>query len=387
VTAAVVAWIRRHADASMAAGLTAAAIALGVPAWRDSALVAADAAGLVAVCALVWWRRRYPIAVAVAAGLLLGVPALNRGGAIVGDEPVTVPAGAAAFLIALALGTQRPWARSLAGLVPLTAGLAVPAGQFNPFLLTVTIGPWLAGLTVASRQRAADQLARRVRELAEEREVFAAASVRYERARIARELHDILAHNLSLIVVQANAGAYLAGTDPDGATEAFGAISQTAALARDEITGLAALLPDTAAPAAPAGLEIVDDLVGRARTAGLHITYRVAGDVAGLPTGTAEAIHRVIQEAMTNAVKHAPGAGLTVELHGRDDRVEVTVHNAAPPATVPAATLSITGGGRGLAGMRDRVHRQGGEVHAGPAGDGGWDVTARLPRHAEVTAP
>jgi signal transduction histidine kinase len=135
-----------------------------------------------------------------------------------------VTTDAAAFLIALALGSQVLWARSLLGLLPLAAGLAIPAGQFNPFLLMVTFGPWLAGLVLASRQRAADQLARRARELADEREVFAAAWCTTS-GRGSRELHDVVAHSLSLMVVQANAGAYLTGADPDGTAEAFDAIS------------------------------------------------------------------------------------------------------------------------------------------------------------------
>ncbi len=385
------AWARRHVDASMAIVLTVGDIALGIPDWRSSTPVVADSLCVVAVCVLVWWRRRCPIAVAVAAGILLFVPYLNPGGTIVADRAVSDPAAAASFLIALALGTQLPWARSLFGLVPLTAGLAIPAGQFNPFLLMLTIGPWLAGLTLASQQRAADQLAHRVQELAEEREVLAEASVRYERARIARELHDIVAHNLSMIVVQANAGVYLAGTDPDGANEAFGAISQTADQARSEIDRLATVL-DAIALTTSAGLEVIDELVERARTAGLHITYQVSGDVAHLPTGTAEAIHRVIQEAITNALKHAPGAAITIHLQGRGDFIEVVVRNpatptAARPAVSSAAELSVIGGRRGLAGMRERVHQQGGQFHAGPDGEGGWGVSARLPRHAQVTTP
>jgi signal transduction histidine kinase len=381
----LLAWPRRRVDPSMAIVLTVADVAFGIPDWTGSALVIADSLCMVGVCVLVWWRRRFPISVAIAAGALLLIPYFNSAGSIVGNGAVSDPAGAGSFLIALALGSQLPWARSLLGLLPLTAGLAIPAGQFNPFLLMVTFGPWLIGLVLASRQHAADQLARRARELAEEREVFAAASVRYERARIARELHDIVAHSVTLMVVQANAGAYLAGTDQDSAAEAFDAISETAEQARAEIDRLATLL-DTS-PVEPVGLDVVDELVRRARTAGLHVTYQVSGDVDYLRAGSVEAIHRVIQEAITNALKHAPGADITIRLHGGIDIVELGVHN--PQASTSAATeagLGPTGGGHGIAGMRERVQRDGGDFHAGPDGEGGWDVSARLLRRVQVPA-
>ena len=370
----------------MAIVLTVSDLLFGIPDWTSSALVSVDSLCMVAVCALVWWRRRFPISVAVAAGALLFIPVLNSAGSIVGNQAVSDPAGAATFLIALALGSELPWPRSLLGLLPLTAGLAIPAGQFNPFLLMVTFGPWLIGLVIASRQHAADQLARRARELEEEREVFAAASVRYERARIARELHDIVAHSVSLMVVQANAGAYLAGTDPAGAAEAFAAISETADQARVEIDRLATLL-DTASPVQSAGLDVVDELIRRARTAGLNVTYQVSGDVDWLLAGSVEAIHRVIQESITNALKHAPGAEITIRLHGGSDVVELAVGNRkARVSPISAADLGETGGGRGIAGMRERVHRDGGDFSAGPDGAGGWNVSARLPRRVQVHA-
>ena len=216
--------------------------------------------------------------------------------------------------------------------------------------------------------------------------MFAAASVRYERARIARELHDIVAHSVSLMVVQANAGVYLAGTDRDGAAEAFDAISTTADQARAEIDRLAGLLESTN-PLEAGGLNVVDELVSRARTAGLHVTYQVSGDVDHLFAGSVEAIHRVIQEAITNALKHAPGAEITIRLHGGRDVVDLEIRNpSARPAPTTVAGLGLTGGGHGITGMRERVHRCGGDLQVGPAGHGGWVVSARLPRRVQVSA-
>ncbi|WP_375478672.1 sensor histidine kinase [uncultured Jatrophihabitans sp.] len=369
----------------MAVVLIVTNVIVGLPDWTGSDLVVFDSLCMTGVCLLVWWRRRFPISVAVAAGVLLLISYFNSAGATVSDQAVSDAAVAGSFLIAFALGTQLPWARSLLGLLPLTAGLAILGAQFNPFLLMITFGPWGIGLILASRQRAVDQLARRARELVGEREVFAAASVRYERARIARELHDVVAHSMTLMVVQANAGAYLAGTDPNGAAEALDAITETAAQARAEIDRLASLL-DTTCPAEQGGLEVVDELVHRAQTAGLKVTYQVSGEVDSLLGSSIDAIHRIVQEAITNALKHAPGAEVTVTLHGGAEIVDLAVHNHAAPATLASsASLGLTGGGHGIAGMRARVHRHGGEFQAGPNGHGGWDVTARFPRRMRVS--
>jgi signal transduction histidine kinase len=217
--------------------------------------------------------------------------------------------------------------------------------------------------------------------------VFAAASVRCERARIARELNDIVAHSVSLMVVQANAGVYLAGTDQDGAAEAFDAISTTADQARAEIDRLAGLL-DSTKPIEPVGLNVVDELISRARSAGSHVTHQVSGDVDYLLVGSVEAVHRVIQEAITDALKHAPGADITIKLHGGRYVVDLEIHNpSAHRAPTTMAGLGLTGGGHGIAGMRERVHHCGGDVQVGPDGHGGWVVSARLPRRVEVSAP
>ncbi len=117
----------------------------------------------------------------------------------------------------------------------------------------------------------------------------------------------------------------------------------------------------------------------------MQVSYQLSGNVEQLPPGSAEAIQRVIQEAITNALKHAPGAAIAIELHGRDDVVELGVHNPrllAAPAI--AAGLGLTGGGQGIAGMRERVQRYGGDFQAGPDGNGGWHVSAGLPLRVQV---
>jgi signal transduction histidine kinase len=331
-------------------------------------------------CALLACRRRWPIAAAALAGVLLAVPELTRDATEVNDNTALSLLGiAVVFLYAYALGAHSRWAPSILGLVPLLAGSSLPISSFNPLAEMITIGPWLGGLVVASRRRTGEQLELRSHELEEERELFAAQSVRYERARIARELHDIVAHCVSLIVVQAGAGAHLVRQDPDSAKEAFESISEAARQADAEIERLVELL-DTSTPAVPpAGLRIVEELVARARTSGLTVSCQFSGDSDDLSEQAAEAAYRLVQEAITNAMKHAPGGPIDIAVRGRADAVAVEVVNR-PPTGVPSG-LEGAGGGHGLAGMRERAARCGGTFEAGPTAEGGWRVAACLPRH------
>ncbi len=285
----------------------------------------------------------------------------------------------ALFMYAYALGSYCPWRRSLLGLLPLTGGVLATGGGWNPLSAVLIAGPWLGGLVVASRRDVAEQLEDRASEIEEERELFAEQSVRYERARIARELHDIVAHSVSLMVVQANAGEQLARRDSGAAAEAFDSISEAAHQSKAEIDRLVELL-DTSAPATPpAGLRIVEDLVGRARASGLLVTCQFSGASDDLSEPGAECAYRVVQEAVTNATKHAPGAPIDIAVVGHAGTVEVRVVNQ--PALSPRSGLEQAGGSHGLAGMRERVSEAGGTLSAGPTPEGGWEVVARLPRH------
>jgi signal transduction histidine kinase len=370
-------WCRSHPDAAVAVVLTASSVIVllaigGLDRWS---FVPASLS-MIGVSAVVAWRRRYPVLVAVIAGVLVVVPAHCPDGAAIYNS--AVPVLAAVFLIGYALGADCSWRRSLPGVAVLTAGLLLSGGPFNPFLVMITVGPWLAGMVVASRRRSVDQLELRTRELEEERGLFATESVRYERARIARELHDIVAHCVSLIVVQANAGEHLTHQDPDRAAAAFESISEAARQADTEIKRLVELL-DTSTPAtAPTGLRIVEELVRRARASGLHITAAFSGDTDGLSAPAGEAAYRLVQEAVTNAMKHAPGAPIRIFVRGQDTSIEVEVLNRSAIGAVSG--LEGTGGGHGLAGMRERVTRCGGAFEAGPTRDQGWRVVAWLPR-------
>jgi signal transduction histidine kinase len=371
-------WCRQHADPSAAVLIASATIIVAAVAAGRPAAVAAVTACLAGAGLVVWWRRRFPVTVAVVAAVLLVVPLLVPGGVIVASGPAGDPAGAAVFLIALALGADCRWRRSLWGLVPLTAAMGANGSGFNPFLEMLTIGPWLAGLVVASRRRVGEQLELRARELDEERDLFAVVSVRYERARIARELHDVVAHCVSLMVVQANAGVYLVKSDPASAAESFDSISDTARQASAEIERLVAVLGTSSSARPPAGLRIVEDLARRVRDSGLRVTCRLTGDTEGLSEPAVETVYRLVQEAITNAMKHAPGAPIEIRLEGRGASILVEVTNQ--PAAGVRSGLEDTGGGHGLDGMRERVRRCGGTFCAGLTAAGSWRVQATLPR-------
>ena len=218
------------------------------------------------------------------AGLLIAIPELAGDAATVNANATFVSGWAAVFLYSYALGADAPFPLSLVGIAALLVGSNLSDGGWNPVPEMLALGPYAAGLAVASRRRASAELEVRARELEEEREIFAEQSVRYERARIARELHDIVAHSVSLMVVQANAGERLAAVDPASAAEAFASISEAARQAEAEIDRLVELLNDPV-PASSAGLRIVEELVARAQASGLAITCQLRGDIDDLGGG------------------------------------------------------------------------------------------------------
>ena len=345
-------------------------MATGLLSGARGLLGAACAAG---VCGCLIVRRAHPGVAAAAAAVLLGVMAVAGSAS---GQPFSV-LFVAVFALAYSLGAVGGPARSGLVALLLIAGLQLAVGQFNPFVAMVTAGPWAAGLVVRSRRLLTEQLAGRGRELQAERELFSAESVRHERARLARELHDIVAHCVSVMVIQASAGQRLAATDPALAAEAFDAIGEAARQAESEIARLIELLDCASPPCGTDSMPLVDELVARASAAGLAVTCRFGGSFAGLAPGAAETAYRLIQESLTNALRHAPAAPTDITIHGTSGHIEVSVVNGPPAA--PFA-LEGAGAGSGLAGMRERVAACGGTLSAGPTGDGGWAVLARLPR-------
>lgn len=235
---------------------------------------------------------------------------------------------------------------------------------------------------VARRQRAEaarqHEREQRARELAE-REQRASE----ERLAIARELHDVLAHSLSLINVQSSVALELLDRTPEQAALALAAIKSASKDALGEVHALLRSIRSGAggvsAPTAPTvGIADLDGLTEPARTAGIAVRTNVIGKPQRLPAVLDVAAARIIQESLTNVVRHAPGAEVLVTVHYSREQLHVTVDNTRPTGK-PTRT---PGGGHGIAGMTERAHALGGELSAGPDSDGGFHVDAHLPVHA-----
>jgi signal transduction histidine kinase len=325
-------------------------------------------------CTAMAIRRRWPLMAAVlaAAGLIVLVP-LGQSAFL--NDWVTLPFIWTPFLIGYSLGADTGIVRGLIGAAVLTIGLQIQNQGFVPVFVMMTFGPWIVGRVAKSRRKLTEQLVARNRELLEQQEIFARESVRYERARIARELHDIVAHCLSVMVVQASAGQRV--TVAGGMARALESVAEAAAQAQEEIGRLVELLsgdfPDGQEPT----LAMVDELVSRAVLAGLDVSCRIAGSYGDLSPAVSQVAYRVVQEALTNALKHAPGAPVTVTITAAPAQVAIEIQNDAPAQR--RSGLEAAGGGYGLAGMRERAAACGGSLAAGPAEAGGWRVSAVLP--------
>lgn len=363
----------RRAD--LLAGLVAAALGAVTVAIEGGGAGAAAAVALLGA-ALSLSRERPPIAWAVACAAMLAL-ALDAHGLMLLVWWILVTVHA--FLAGRWGGR---WS-GIAGLVALTGSALASAWMTGDagvpaFLLPVTA--WAAGRALGDRERVAERLAERARELEAEREAHARLSVRYERARIASELHDIVAHALSVMVVQAGAGQRLAAVDPELTAETFEAIAGAARQAEADMGRLVALLGDATGPAPD--LPLVDELVARAAGAGLDVSLRLEGDRESFPPAVTEVAYRVVQEGLTNAMRHAAGSSVDVRLRGEPAELLVEIVNGPQTRATP---LAGSGTGNGLRGLHERVSACGGSLDAGPQADGGWRLAARMPRRAVIT--
>jgi signal transduction histidine kinase len=356
--------------------------------FRLGGLLFGGLAGLVLL-----WRRRHPITVLAVLAVLTSVTAMIEvNGTKLHDGMLLLTLAVALYAIIVYSATM---GRAVAGglgaalagvlVLPLQnasgAGLAAVSIDelIQGFGLVAGYAGviWAVGLTVRYvgqlRKSAAEQSVSAERE----REHVARITVAEERARIARELHDIVAHSLSVIILQANGAAYAFDHDQQRAREALRTIGTTGSDALEEIRQLVEVLRgdgDRPSDRIPTALGQVGAVVQRARDAGLTADLVVTGPPPEVPEGVALAVCRIVQESLTNALKHAgpdPAAVVTVGYGPGVIDIEVTDSGAG---TGPAAT-----GGHGLIGMRERVALYGGTFEAGPNPAGGWRVHAGIP--------
>jgi signal transduction histidine kinase len=242
---------------------------------------------------------------------------------------------------------------------------------------------WVLGEFVGARQAYLAEVEARLHLLETERDQQARIAVAEERARIARELHDVVAHAVSVIVVQADGAAYSVRTAPDLAERAVQTISTTGREALTELRRLLGLLrsADTEEELTPQpGAHSLTELTERVRAVGLPVRLELVGAIDDLPAGVGLGLYRIVQEALTNSLRHAgPGASAIVAVHRRADRVELDVCDNGVAGNRALVGVS---GGNGLIGMRERAHVFGGTLDAGPNPAGGWRVHAVLPFEA-----
>ena len=249
------------------------------------------------------------------------------------------------------------------------------AGDYVWTTMTFTLF-WLAGFGLGLKMRQVTEAEERAARAEREREEEARAAVAEERTRIARELHDIVGHSVSVMTVQAAGVRSLLKPEQEREREALQIIEQTGREALAEMRRLVGVLrrPEEAPALAPQpSLEYVDRLVAQAREAGLPVDLRVEGDPVQLPAGVDLTAYRLVQEGLTNAIKHANAERAQVVVHYRNGTVELTISDDG------SGDGGGESGGHGLVGMRERVSVYGGSLDAGPRPEGGYELHATLP--------
>ncbi len=345
----------------------------------------------VTMCVAVALRRRAPERM-----LLL---ALVTGVAQLATNVTVIPADFALLVIVYTVASNGArWASRLALLCALSAaGLSEarwPDGSYDTgwtrvvqaVFLTIPFAlAWVIGDSLRTRRAYYAQLEERAERLQREREAQSKAAVAAERARIARELHDVVAHNVSVMVVQADGAAYVLDASPDQAKQALGTISQTGRLALAEMRRLLGLLresDDSGGEYVPQpGVDQLGELVEQVRGAGLPVDFAVEGPARPLSSGVELTAYRIVQEALTNTRKHGgPAASATVRLTYGDSELRMLIEDDGRGAAADGYEEGGADGlGQGLIGMRERIAMIGGTLETGPRPGGGFRIRAALP--------
>ncbi|MGH3388506.1 MAG: sensor histidine kinase [Actinomadura sp.] len=335
-----------------------------------------------ALCLPLIWRRRAP---RVVFALIATVCALQWAATI-----AVQPANMAVLVALYTVAARCAFRWGLAAALVAEAGALMESYQQwtatgwaeirAPLIVlsVVVAGVWVLGIYMNTRRAYLRSLVERAARLERERDTQVQVAMAAERARIARELHDVVAHNVSVIVVQADGAAFAIETDKDRAKQALEAISATGRTALAEMRRLLGVLreSDDAGSYAPQpGVEQLTELVDQVRASGLPLRFDLDGVPRELPQGLQLAVFRIVQEALTNTLKHGGSeASAQVTLHYGDESVEVRVRDDGR-----GAAAVDDGQGHGLIGMRERAAMYGGSARAYPLPGGGWEVVARLP--------
>jgi signal transduction histidine kinase len=392
------AWLRRHP--TLVDGLLAVLVlGLGLSVYGTWARQPALILVIVALAVPIVFRRQYPAAAFAAAVTAGAVQVVAFRGPSTADVSV--------LILLYSLAVSRPRRASAPGLAICVLGAAVVAvrwqvsGDVTAWQVLLVTGlvstpallTWLAADSVRWRRGYYAALEEKAHRLERERDALSQVAAAAERARIARELHDIVAHHVSVMVVQADGAAFALENSPDKTREALGAISGTGRQALAEMRRLLGMLrsPSAGPLEAPEpelapvpGTSQLGALLEQTRAAGVPVTFRQEGTPAAGPADGADlAVYRVVQESLTNVRRHGgPGVSAAVTIRYTVDGVTVSVTDdgrgaAARPA--PANSTAADSTGHGLSGMRERVELYGGTVTAGPRSGGGYQVTATLP--------
>jgi signal transduction histidine kinase len=354
------------------AALAACVVTLGqLEVWLNSAIQPkAAAAGCELVLGLALaWRRVFPLATVIVVSLAASVEALAH---VPLQEPL-VPLLAVVIAVS-SLVTYSTYERAVVGAIVALLGLAVQTASQHKglanfvFGLVFLVGAWIAGRTIHAKTTKAAVLER-------EQETIAAAAAEEERRRIARELHDVIAHGLGVLVLQAGAAEQILEQDPDRAREVLRSIRASGNEAIAELGTLLAVArgePEHSRSPQPR-LNDLEQLVAVTRDAGLPVEVLVEGRRRDLPAPVELSAYRIVQEGLTNALKHAGATQARVLLRFGEDELEVRVEDDG------AGGGQGGGSRRGLAGVGERVALFGGHFHAAPESGRGWRLEATLP--------
>jgi signal transduction histidine kinase len=368
------------------------------PIWLDRALAAAFlVAGLIeflvtwdhsmawavvpviAYSTLAWRRTRPNVAGIVMIGAWL---TLNWGSA--GDlEPLQVPLVAVLFM-AYAMGAYTTARAAIAAPLILGVGMLIIVTSFDQQVFTDYVFPtafvmvaWLAGRGLRTRARLTEELHEAAAQAEEAHELQIARAAAEERRRIAREMHDVVAHSVSVMVVQAGGARRILERDPRRAVEAAAHIEDVGRAALTEMRRLLGMMhhgEEDAGRAPQPTLRELDGLITRSRAAGLDVTLVVEGEPQPLPPGKDLAAYRVVQEALTNAIKHAGAAQTSVTVRWEPSSLELAIVDKGG-----MAMNGSNGSGHGLVGMEERMRLYDGSLRAGPVTGGGFEVVAKMP--------